>query len=136
MATDKEQFGTGLRIEFKMTNIDISPATQAYADKKLALLERHLDPDDSSIYGQVELERTTRHHRRGPIFRAEMNLFVQGVQYRAEATGEDLHTAIDEMKDEIVRELTHGKGKKTARIKRGAMKAKEFLRTGSDEAAS
>jgi ribosomal subunit interface protein len=129
MATDKEQFGTGLRIELKVTNLDLSPTIEAYLEKKLVSLERHLDPTDTSVYGQVELGRTTKHHRSGPVFRAEMNLFVQGVQHRAEATSEDLHAAIDEMKDEIERRLTQGKDKKKTNIRQGGKRAKEILHT-------
>jgi ribosomal subunit interface protein len=128
MATKDDQFGTGLRVKYKATGLTMTPEIKAYVAKKLVAIERQLNPKDTSVYGEIELERTTRHHRQGQIFRTEMNLFVQGVQYRVETTGENLYPAIDAMKDDLLRELKQIKGKKVAQARRGAARAKKMLR--------
>lgn len=117
-----------INIITKATNIEITPAIEEYLFKKMAVLERYVDEEDSGLQAAVELEKTTDHHLSGKIFRAEISLQSARGTFRAEETAEDLYAAIDATKDEMVRVLSEGKGKRIERVRSGNRRAKEILR--------
>ncbi len=119
-----------MHITFKTTNIELTSALREYTEKKLQAVEKFAG---ATAQAAVELEKTTNHHKQGDIFRAEVNMVTTtGAQYRAVSEKEDLYKAIDDMKDEITRELTAGKGKQRALWKRGALVLKSMMRGGYD----
>ena len=59
-----------------------------------------------------------------------MNLQLAGDLYRAEAEAESMNAAIDEVKDELTRQLRKGKEKRTDLFRRSAAQVKEWLRFG------
>ncbi len=113
----------------KATNIKLTPAIEEYLDKHLvAHLGRFVKRDDDSVSLSIEVGKTTRHHHKGEVFRAEVNLHIAGRDLRAEAERDDLHAAIDKVKDEITRELTSYRKKTFHLLKRGGQKIKNFLK--------
>jgi len=54
---------------------------------------------------EVEVGRLTRHHRRGRVYRAEVNLAAPRLNLRAVEEGEDLRAAIDAVRDKLQREI-------------------------------
>ena len=76
----------------------------------------------------VEVGRTTQHHKSGDIFRAEINLKLKGDSLRAVREAEDLYAAIDQVKDEIVDLLTTHADKRRTLLRRGAAKIKNILK--------
>lgn len=117
-------------ISTKATDLELTPAITEYINKKLKALERHVSVDDESAHAEVEIGKTTAHHRSGDVFRAEINLHVAGKQFRAEAVEIDLYGALDTVKDEMERELTTHKNKKMSVRKRWGQKIKTALRRG------
>ena len=115
----------------QVTNFTLTPAIEEYLSKKLVALEKFIDSTDTGAQAEVELENTTKHHRSGTIFRAEINLHIAHGDFRAEETAEDLYSAIDLMKDEIVRVVTEHKDKERTRARKGAHEAKDLLRDSS-----
>lgn len=64
----------------------------------------------------AEIEKTTRHHRKGPFFRAECQIGLPGKKsIRAEAENEDLKLAVVEIKDKLQRQLKRYKNKLRAK---------------------
>ena len=118
-----------MKILKKATNIQFTEAVEEYLAKHLiAHIERLVDKGDESATLALEVGKTTRHHHKGDVFRAEANLHIKGVNLRAESERNDLHAAIDEVRDEIVRELTANKKKRFNLLKRGGQKLKNLLR--------
>lgn len=76
----------------------------------------------------LEIARTTRHHRKGKIYRAEVNLSLPRKLLRAEVEDEDARAAIDLLSEEIEREIKTYQGKNRAFLLRGARQAKKDLR--------
>ena len=103
-----------LRSTIKETNLRLLPTQARYLDRKLKAVEKLLHPDDTLAAADIEVERTTRHHRQGEIFRAEINLRTAQGTFRAEAFGESVMAAIDAVKDEVVRQLAQKKDKSIA----------------------
>lgn len=112
----------------KGTALSLTPAIEAAADKIVAALDRYVDADDTSALAEIEVARTTNHHRSGDIFRAEVNFFWRHGSLRAEASKEDLYVALAVVKDEIVESLRSKKAKRTDFIRRSALRVKNMLK--------
>ena len=54
---------------------------------------------------EVEIARTTNHHRHGEIFYAEANLHMPKKILRTEHSDIDIHTSIDKVKDKLHQEI-------------------------------
>jgi ribosome-associated translation inhibitor RaiA len=107
------------------TDITLDEKIDNYLKDKLGSIEKLIDEKDSSVLAEIELERTTRHHHKGRIFRAEINLrTAQFGQKRSEGLGETLEQAIDEMKADILQQLRVAKGKRITKNRKGARKVK------------
>lgn len=117
-----------MQITIKTTDFNLTPDINDYAQKKVLDVEKFLGEATTNTIADVELARTTRHHRQGPVFYAEVNLESDGTLYRATAEGETMFEAIDEMRDEIMREVRKDKEKQQTMVRRGAARVKEWLR--------
>jgi len=115
-------------INLKGTGMELTGAIKIYADEKVVMLEKFIDPEDTSVRADIELEKTTGHHKSGDVFRAEINLHLAGDNLRAEYTGEDLYAAIDGAKDAMARELRSRKNKHKTLEKKGGGMIKRLLR--------
>jgi putative sigma-54 modulation protein len=125
-----------MNLNIKSTNISLTPAIKDYFEKKLMALDKFIDFNRDNILIQAELGKTTKHHRSGDVFRAEINLRVAGHNYRAVSEKDDLYAAIDEVKDEIIREVKTGKARRVSLVRRGAQKFKNILRFGRNNDVS
>src|SRR3989344_2881651 len=122
-----------MKTSIKTTRLLLTSAISDYIDKKIVDIEKLIAKDDESASVHVEIEKTTAHHHAGDIFRAEINVHIAGKSLRAEATKEDLYAALDEIKDEIIRELSSHKNKQKTLIKKGGRLIKSRLRGFSQE---
>ena len=68
----------------------------------------------------MEVGKETLHHKKGPFFWAECQMRFPGKSIRSTARAENLKLAINEVKDELQRELKEYKEKMMAKEKRGA----------------
>lgn len=117
-----------MRKDILATGIDLTRAIERHIEEKVNSLDKFIDSNDESAYAKVEVEKTTNHHQKGEVFRAEINLHIAGADFRAESTAEDLYNAIDEVRDEMSKEVRRHKGKKEAKWKQGARAIKRLLR--------
>ena len=116
-----------MKIDLKTKNFEITPSIKTYLQQKLDSLDKFL-PKDESIFADVELAKITKHHQKGDIFRAEVNLTMPGRLIRAVAEKWDLRVAIDAVKDELQREITMNKEKNLSLYCRDARLLKKLLR--------
>lgn len=119
-----------MHINIKTTNFTLDDRTTAYVREKMDAVERFLGetPEDNTR-ADIELGRTTRHHRSGSdVFRAEINLHLDGAYLRAVSEGESIAAALDEMKDEIIREITSYRSKRRTLLRRGQTAVKQLIR--------
>lgn len=119
-----------IQTEVKATGLELTPAIKGYVEEKVGQLEKLVDVTTGGVRAEVEVGKTTHHHHHGDVFRAEINLYVNGSAYRAVTTTSDLYAAIDEMKDEVARQIVSKKDKKQTLFRRSARKLKDFLRWG------
>lgn len=116
-----------MKIIIKGTNLELSPNISQYLEEKIGGLEKflqHFNPE--LIEARVEIGKIARGQRQGDIFRAEVNLSVDGRLLRVEETAESLTAAIDLARDELAREIKTYKEKKWTKFVRGARSWKKF----------
>ena len=116
-----------MEIRIKTTNFSLLPDIEVYLKDKLNALDKFL-PRDESIFADVELAKTTNHHRKGNVFKAEVNISVPGRLIRSQAEEGDLRVAIDKVKNELQLELKKYKEKNSTLSKKGALLAKRIIR--------
>ncbi|MEA2714974.1 MAG: putative sigma-54 modulation protein [Candidatus Parcubacteria bacterium] len=116
-----------MNINIKTTAIALSPAISDYVAKRLKKVDKILGKDPS-LMCDVELGKTTEHHQKGNIFRAEVHIVGAGKNAYASAEKDDLYSAIDRVRDEILRELKAGKGKKISLIRRSGARVKNMIK--------
>jgi ribosomal subunit interface protein len=107
--------------------MELTPAISDYLAKKLSALDKFVDKDKQGI-ARIEVGRMDKHHHKGDVFSAEINLEFGRNKFRAVAASDDLYKAIDLMKEEIVGEVVRSSKKKRHLLKRGHQKIKDMMR--------
>lgn len=96
-----------MNINIKASGIDLTEPLKKYIDMKISSLDKYLkryNPD--SLGADVEVARTTTHHKRGEVFYAEVNLVgLPGKTLRATHQAPDIRMAIDKIKNILQREI-------------------------------
>lgn len=119
-----------MKLVVKGVNLTVTPSLRRHADEKLVktvekLLGRH--PAYGAAALELELIHATHHHRKGKVWQAVANLQLPAKHVWQRASGEDIHSAIDELEDNLKRELTKYKERSRSREFRGARQAKKDL---------
>ncbi|MEK7553049.1 MAG: ribosome-associated translation inhibitor RaiA [Patescibacteria group bacterium] len=119
-----------MKINLQGTNIELTGAIRDYVTEKLVVVGKFFESSAATDepLAEVEVGKTSQHHKHGIVYRAEINLRWSGQYFRAEATASDLYPAIDEAKDELLREIKTRRQKQGTRLRRGGRLIKNFLR--------
>lgn len=119
-----------MNISVKGTNMELTPAISQYIDEKVGSLEKFIMASDpTTVRASIEVGKTTRHHNSGnDIFLAEINLYIDGKTLRAVSEQGTLYAAIDDMKDEITREINSSKNKQRTLFRRGGAAVKNLIK--------
>lgn len=112
----------------KATGISLDPSIDDAIAKVVSSIEKFADPKDESALVDIEVGKTTNHHRSGDIFRAEINFHSKVGDLRAEAEKGDLFAALAAAKDEIVEALRSTKAKKMDFVRRNGLRLKQMLK--------
>lgn len=103
------------------TGIGLTPTIERHIESKCEALKHFIDPKHEALAElRIEVGKPSKHHRAGEVFMAEANLKIGGEFFRATATHEDLHAAINDMKDELERQLRKHKTKEISKHRRTA----------------
>jgi len=121
-----------MRISIKATNIDLTEPLRLYVTERVESVQKLTTIPEESLHAAVEIGKTTHHHKQGDIFRSEVNFHLAHTLVRAVAVKDDLYAAIDEMKDELARELTSFKDKDRTLVRRGASMVKGMMKGVGD----
>ena len=116
------------QISYKYNSLEEGPELATQIEQKLTGLEKFL-PESGAMTCEVEFEKVAP-QQQGPIHRVEVNLEIDGTLFRAEATEETFTEAIDEVRDELAKELRRSKSKQSTQAIDAARAAKEQLREG------
>jgi ribosomal subunit interface protein len=116
-----------MKIQTKATQITLTPDVENYLQKKLAAVEKYVQGREEALVA-AELGRMSEHHKSGNVFRAELTLYIKHGTFRAVAEAADLYAAIDEAKDELVKELKSHRSKRRDIVRKSALKLKNLLK--------
>lgn len=100
-----------MRAQIKAKGLKLTPAITDYIQAKLDMLDKYL-VNLSVANCDFEIELTTKHHNKGDIFRAEINLVLAGENIFIEKTEADLYKAIDKVKDHVLESIKKYKEKR------------------------
>lgn len=114
-----------INTQIKTTNMDLTDSLREYVEKRVSTFEK-FSKGDSSAY--VEVGKTTNHHKSGDVYKAEINLTLDGKTYRSTIETTDLYAAIDEAKDDLFVSVTSQKDRDQTLWKRGARSVKKMLK--------
>ncbi|MDD2696901.1 MAG: ribosome-associated translation inhibitor RaiA [Candidatus Pacebacteria bacterium] len=117
-----------MKIDIKTKNFKLTPFIEDYVNKKINSLDKFTTGDDFEIEALVEIEKTTFHHKKGQVFKAECHMKLPGKNIMAKSLLEDLYLAINEMKDGLQRQMKEYKNKLISKRKRGARAVKKEIR--------
>lgn len=102
-----------MKIEINPKNIKLNDALIVWVEKKIGGLEKFLKKiDPAAVEARVELGKPSKHHHKGLVWYAEVNLKLPRKLLRATSTDKDLRTAINQVKDELQRQIKKYLGKK------------------------
>lgn len=121
-----------INIHIKSTNFNMTPDIEEYITSKVSLVEKFLQHyQNENILVECEVDRST-HHKKGEVFRVEINLSVKGKLYRSEETNIDVRTAIDIAKDQLEKQIRRSKTKRFELFEKGARAIKSILRKNNN----
>lgn len=115
-----------MKINIKATRTKITPAVRERIDRiceRLETLANVHDPD--ALECDIEIGKITEHHRKGNVYRAEINFTAAGKYFRAVSEGETETAALDLAHDEIKHEFVHGKHKAQSRVRKEGARMKD-----------
>src|SRR3989344_7905734 len=121
-----------MKINIKATGIELTPAISSYVHKKISSIGKYLDKNNADVVAQVEVGKSTHHHKAGNIFRAEVHIIGGGLDLYAVSEQEDLYAAIDVVKDEIIRNAVQSKNKRQTLTRKGAQMVKNMMKGLTD----
>lgn len=116
-----------MRHNVKTTNTSAGPEVTSYLEKKIVKLDDFIGADDTAAFADVELERLVTHSR-GEEYRAEFTIHSSAGDYRAEALGTTMLSAIDGAVANASREMRRDKRKGLRFSRLQGLKVKNILR--------
>lgn len=134
-----------MKIVIKTKNLKLDQTLKDFIEEKINSLEKFTEilqnqekyfdhffgKGKPRIEAWVEIGKETLHHQKGPVFWAECQMRFPKRSLRSTAQSENLKTAINEVKDELQRQLKQYKNKLVAKRKRGARVLKKEIRLSS-----
>ena len=120
-----------MKINFQGKNIEITEALHDYVVKKVTNLGRllsEIEEQDGEVVVLFSLSKTTHHHKGGEVFHADCSINIKGKKFYSSVNRQDLYEAIDEVKEDLFREITKNKDKKQTLFHRGARSVKKMMK--------
>jgi ribosomal subunit interface protein len=111
--------------------MEVTPALREYAEQKVVRpVQKRLAAlalSDAPVL-DIEISRITHHHNKGMVYAATATLTLGRHVIRAESAQTEAHAACDALADEITREIIRYRTKSQSLMRRGARRAKQYLR--------
>lgn len=93
-------------------NLDLTPSIEIFINQKMDTIAKLFKPGDQLIEARIEIGRPSKHHLKGLVYYAEINLKMGGKLLRATVEHVDLRTAIDFARNDIERQIKKFKSKR------------------------
>jgi putative sigma-54 modulation protein len=114
-----------MNIIIKGLHMELTDAIENYLLKKIKPLEKFID-EESKL--EAVVGKNSTHHKSGKeVFKAELRAHIKGDVSQVKSESEDLYSAIDTARDELIDLLSSKKDKKQTLVKKGAQKIKKMV---------
>ena len=120
-----------MRVNIRQKNIEVTPALREYIEEKvIRTAEKFLQGQAGTDLPllDVEVERTTAHHRKGDVYRVAAKLCAGTQCFYANAYNIDVRAACDLLEEELGREMYGRKNRISAIFRRAARVFKKNMR--------
>jgi putative sigma-54 modulation protein len=117
-----------MNTQIKASNMELTEAIKEYVEKRLGTLDKFIRGQEGNSQMDVEVGKTTNHHKNGDVYKAEISLDANGKHFYAISEKEDLYSAVDDVKSEIERQLIETKDRDDTLFRRGARSVKKMLK--------
>ena len=117
-------------IRIKTTDYQTTADVSAHLENRIVLIEKSLGENADHARCEVEIGRAVGRAKHGEIWFAEINLVAVGKRIRATSEAENINQAIDETKDEIVRQIRKHQQLHRRILRKGESMIKSALRFG------
>lgn len=112
----------------KATNLELSPELRNYVERRFTSLSGLIDFNDPTLKVQIEVGRTTRHHDKGDVYRAEFNIRIRRGSFRSVAEGATIQSAIDDAREALETNLERAKKRSVSFVRRSGRAMKDLVR--------
>jgi len=125
-----------MRIQIKTKNFALTESIAAHIEERIGSIKKLIKSaevrgggEGKTVLARVDVSRTTKHHNKGDVYKAEVNLEIPGEpNLYAKANADNLHAAIDEVRDDLFREVKNSHRKHQTLVRRGARELKRRVR--------
>ena len=120
-----------MKIIIKTKDLEQSDALSDFIENKFITLKKFINilkaPDEKRTLAEVfvEVEKDTKHHKKGDIFLVKSKVVLPGRSIIAEAKGDDLFAVVIKAKDELKLEIEKYKVKNIDKNRRIQRKSKK-----------
>lgn len=111
-----------MKINITTKNITLDSPIKVFIEEKVQSLEKLLPKGDYVF--RVEVGRPSKHHKKGDVFYAEINIKIGKNLLRANAKHIDLRSAIVDVKDELKVQISKLKTKMEDKTRKPARTTK------------
>ncbi len=120
-------------IRIKSTEYHMTPETSAYLDDRIAALEKFMGSESETARCEVEIGRDAGRPRHGAnIWFAEMRVITPGtVAVYARNNSESINGAIDDVKEEVERQLRRERKLHIRVLRKTGAAIKDWMRFGN-----
>lgn len=132
-----------MKIVIKTKNIKLTPHLKEYINQRINSLEKFSRIFQKEYYNHffgrgkprveawMKIGKESLHHKKGNVFRAEVQLRFPKKSIKSEAVSKNLKLAVTEVKDKLQREFKQYKEKLTSQTKRRQRAFKKSLHLSS-----
>ena len=118
-----------ININIKTKDLDLDSRLSDFINKKIGTLGRLFKLEkDEEVLVEVEVAQSTKHHKSGDIFRAEINLSHKGKRLRTTSKERTIRIALNEACGEMSRRIKVTKEKKSVLKRKGGTKLKKMIK--------
>lgn len=118
-----------MQLQIKGLDMEVTDAIREYVEQRVLSLGKVVQFQDPLVRVSVELGRSANHHKQDEeAYRTEIHLATPGHTFFAQSFAPDLYASIDEVRDDIMRQIRDTKGRSKSLFRRGGAALKKLLR--------
>lgn len=106
-----------MKTRIKATSINLTPYLEKLIKEKMADIAKVLR-GETVLIAEIEVGLNSKHHQKGDIYRAEIQIEVPGRLFRAVSEKDDFRSALTDAKNEIEEQIIKHKNKKVSEKRR------------------